>query len=232
MKIVFCKGGDQQAPAIAQAAGVYYGHRNDYKGYAAPYMLDWNFKAMFTPLRWKRYLNAIEQHKPEIALVPDYFKGTPRQRMLQLLHEVEQAGAGQAVVCPKFAGAVGDVPNHVMIGISVPTKYAGFLPAAHEVAGRKLHLLGGHPDQQLYIMRYLYPTAEIVSVDANIAGFKAVYGQYWCNLTGNWKHTPKKTVSDFDLAVRTLIATRDYFADPDAPIIMRQRVKYCQPRLL
>jgi hypothetical protein len=231
-KLIYCRGGDKDAPRVAQAAGAYYGYRDNYTGYSRPFMLDWDFSRTLTSQRWQKYLKAIEAHQPEIALTPDYFEDVPSRLILEWITDLQSAGVKRVAVCPKFTGAVQLTPPHCIIAVSVPTTYAGFMPADSEVANRDLHLLGGHPDQQLYIMRHRYPCESVVSVDANIAGRKAGLGQYWSVREGGWKHAPKRAFTDFELAVMSLKATQEYFQDAFAPIRMRKRVVKCQSRLI
>lgn len=211
MIVVYCRGGDKFAPKLCADSGMAYGTRHDYTPYMEPvYMLDINWEAY----NWFDYLSKVERYKPAIAMVPDYEHPHQRGRLMEQIEEVKAAGAGAVMCCPKFLGAVADIPSDCILAISVPTKYAGFLPDASEVEGRKLHLLGGQPDQQLYIIRKLYQRAQVVSVDGNKLALKAQLGQWWSARRANWVQTAPNQYSNQVLMLQSARRIMDYFSNP------------------
>ena len=229
--LIYCRGGDKTAPKVAAFAGLLSGSRNDYKSYAQVSMLDWDFSVEWTLKRWNKYLAEIAKHQPLIALIPDYFSDTPQSVMLQQVAEVKEAGACHVAVCPKFVGAVADIPLDCIIAVSVPTEYAGFLPAASELVGRRLHLLGGHPDQHLYLMRVRYPQNEIFSIDANVSAMQAGYGKWWSAKRADWIQTPiSRQYKNVTLAMISARNWVRYLNDPQSKFRINERVSKCVER--
>jgi hypothetical protein len=64
------------------------------------------------------------------------------------------------------------------------------LPCPAAVRGRKLHLLGGHPDHQKYLIKRVYQQSQVASVDGNVLAREALRGKYW-SLDGRWMQTPR-----------------------------------------
>jgi hypothetical protein len=228
MLLVYCRGGDKTAVKVTRYAGLASGSRNDYVTYERPVMLDWNFKKQFNANRWTKYLRAIEQHKPTLAMVPDYFRPDEKLLMLRNIEQVKNAGAQHVMVCPKFAGAVADIPGHCLVAVSVPTVYAGFLPNRSELVGRKLHFLGGHPDQHLALMRSHYEGIEVFSIDANVLAMQAGHGKWWSAKRGDWIQTPiARQYSSIALAMHSARMIVNYLNDPKASYTLKRRVKLC-----
>ena len=225
MDLIYCRGGDKQAPGIAKAAGVLYGTRYDYKPYAAVFMLDGGAGSV----DWRLYLDKTCEHQPIMALTPDYF--TPDARtLLTQIDELRALGVARICVCPKFRGAVGDIPDDCVVAVSVPTSYAGFLPHAAELVGRRIHFLGGHPDQIAHLMT-VYQGAEIISADMNIIGRKADLGQFW-RTRGGWQTAPNSRFESRLLAIHSWRNVRAYLNAPKQTSARRvQRVMYAAPLL-
>lgn len=172
--LVYIRGADKLAPETARIAGIPYGIRNDYYPYADPLFLDIHW----TNYDWNDYCQLVSRFHPIYAMVPDYEHPSQKERMLRQIEDLKTLGVLRVGVCPKFEGAVKDIPMDCVLAISVPTQYAGFLPN-EALTDRKIHLLGGHPDQWMYLIRYRYPKAHFLSMDGNIMGLKAGLRQYW-----------------------------------------------------
>ena len=90
------------------------------------------------------------------------------------------------MVCPKFPGAVDDIPDWCLVAVSVPTKYGGFLPSPDELRGRRVHLLGGSPQTQMRMAReYAGQGIVVSSVDGNMPAKVARFGDVWA--AGKWR---------------------------------------------
>lgn len=207
MVICYCRGGDKTALEIWAKTPMKKGLRSDYTPYSNGdedegwYFLDWDFA---TPTGWPRHEQLARTLQPSLVMIPDYFdRAELPTRQLQD-HHIRQLGL-TVMWTPKFDGALDDIPEDAVIGISVPTTYAGYLPPPEQVAGRRLHLLGGHPDHQAYLMREVYYNSVIASVDGNVAGYKAALGQYWSLRRQCWAHAPKHR---FDTAVLAVYSAR------------------------
>lgn len=232
MKLIYCRGGDKVAPKVAAYAGWYYGKRGDYVDYTSVYMLDWDFSKPWTEKRWDKYIADIRSHKPEMALVPDYFGPHERDDMLKHVDSVLQAGANRAAVCPKFLGAIADIPKHCIVALSVPTEYAGWLPPEHETIGRDLHLLGGHPDQWLYLLRNRYKQANYISADGNAIALKAGHGQWWSARRADWIQAPSRRYESLIMQMHSAKMISCYLSNPKSKVRMREPVRKCvAPRI-
>ena len=208
MKFIYCKGGNKPAPRIAKAGGADYGIRGDYTPYERSLMIDYDFHSEPTEQKWLKFLAVVREHRPDMALIPDYFAHVEKVVMLRQIEDVRKAGARRVAVCPKFNGAVAHIPKECIVAVSIPTTYAGFMPLYGELIGRELHLLGGHPDQQAFCIFRRYAGLNIISADGNIAGYKAERGQFWDAAKNGWITTAKKSRDNFELAVTSVINTQ------------------------
>jgi hypothetical protein len=225
------------AVKVTQRSGMAYGIRHDYTPYAPVHMLDFNFK------RYERlgpdqktayfaeYLSKVEAYKPALAMVPDYFATTPKTVMLAQADAVKAAGARDVMVCPKWHGAVADIPAWCIVAISVPAEsYAGFLPQSHEVIGRRLHLLGGQPDQQLYLTRVRYKQAHVISADGNKLALKAAKGQWWSARQADWIQAPHRRYPTIVLKMASAINIVRYLNRLESAIRYGKPVLMCIER--
>lgn len=193
MIIVYCRGGDKDAPSIAAAAGMAYGTRSDYIPYAPVYMLDINWKSYV----WADYLDKVRDYKPAMAMTPDYEYPSQRRNLYRCIRDLKPL-VSLVMVCPKFPGAIAHIPKWCVVAVSVPTSYAGYLPDYRDLIGRRVHLLGGKPEVQADIIRKLSGlNVEVISVDGSYHAMKAGYGQWWDG--GQWIQTRANGALDRDL---------------------------------
>lgn len=177
---VIVRGGDGVlTPEVVRRTGVAYGLREDYASYMQPvYMVDFDWRRAVTPARWRRYLDILRDLKPYAAMVPDYESPAQYRQLMNQIADVRPL-VKEVMVCPKFEHAPSHIPRDIRMAISVPSEHAGYLPKPEELAGRKLHLLGGHIDQWLYLKSY-YNDAQIVSGDTATPIHQAhAFGKYW-----------------------------------------------------
>lgn len=204
MKIVYVRGGDKAAPKIAELSGMVYGTRHDYKPYAPIYMLDINWKRF----EWTDYVAKVQEYQPIMAMTPDYESPAQRSNLYRCIRDLKPL-VKLVMVCPKFTGALAHIPSWCVIAVSVPTRYAGFLPDFRELNSRKVHLLGGKPEVQADLIRKLCGVgAEIVSVDGSYHAMKAGYGQWF--QFGKWHQIRGKTAPDNDLCLASAINISRY----------------------
>lgn len=194
-----------------------YGIRHDYKPYAKVSMIDINWKSYI----WATYLEKVRAHNPALAMVPDFEDISQLDNLLMQIEAIRSVGA-QILVCPKFVGASKFIPADCRIAVSVETTYAGFEPAPDELKGRELHLLGGHPDQQAYMIKTKYAGSKVASVDGNILGMKAAFGQVWARM-GGWKRSPGMATQD--IAIQSALNVIDYLGDAAPTIRLTRRVQ-------
>lgn len=182
IKLIGCRGNDPEAPRLLRLEKWLYGFRSDATAYAKPHFIDINWEDYV----WSDHLAIVRNWQPEIAMVADYETPDRKKEMLAQVKDIRTAKV-QPMVCPKFSGGAADIPTDCIIAVSVPTAYAGFLPEPAEVAGRELHLLGGHPDQFVLLMRY-YSKSEVISIDCSAIFQKAQFGAFWSAKRNTWRY--------------------------------------------
>ena len=232
-RLILVHGGNAESPGYASAAGWEYGIRDNTTPYAPVFMFDYDWKKATTPRRWARYLTLISQHKPYMAMAPDFECPTQWETLKKQFVDIKRAGSRRIIVTPKFEEALEQLPawDTFIIGVSVPTTYAGFLPNPQNVAGRDIHLLGGHPDQWVYLKR-LYESAggKVVSIDGNNAVEQArEYGKYWSAKKGGYVEMRGEMFETPALILATLKNTKQYLLEPPAAaqLVGNDRVQKC-----
>lgn len=180
--LMFVAGGNQVFPNVARAAGWAYGANQSDKPYAYPLQVDLEFKGNWRTFAWGDYMRSIMRWRPVSAMTFDYFEPDQLGTMLRQVDNLRAAGVLRPMVCPKFNGAVKDIPQDCIVALSVPAPdYAGWLPAdLHEVAGRKIHLLGGTPQKWGDLIPKLRAVGgQVVSIDGNSMESASSTGSHW-----------------------------------------------------
>lgn len=139
---------------------------------------------------------ALAQHKPHIASVLDWEQ---QEQLPEVLAWAEEAAQYVEVVMliPKVQGGVAQLPRAiggkpVRLGYSVPTSFGGTSLGLWEFGGWPVHLLGGSPQAQMQIARYL----DVQSADGNMAAKMACkFCKSWVH--GRWVNTSNGNKDDF-----------------------------------
>lgn len=182
MKLIFCAGNTKEYAEISIKHGWLYGIRHDNRAYYQPHFIDINWKSY----DWGEYLDVIRKYKPQMAMVPDYEKPN-KEKLFRMIEEVRDTGVHDVLCCPKFHGAIDDIPLDCIVAISVPSSYAGFLPEPREINNRVVHLLGGTPQDQIDMYRlYTSHGAKVLSLDCNAHMKASMTGTFFD--TGRWKN--------------------------------------------
>ena len=176
MDVIYCAGGNSRLARIAIGEGFLYGARSDdIRHLRCDGLIDINWKRY----DWHRYLDAVDAHRPRYAVVPDILHAGGVDRAIEQAEQIQQY-CGKPIVVPKVHGVVDRIPNRHVIGVSVPTSYAGFLPDVAELHGRSVHLLGGSPRQQRDLWKYYtYMGIAVLSLDINCHSKASDFGSYW-----------------------------------------------------
>lgn len=173
-------GNNTKWPALCRESGIAYGSRHDDKIRAWPAMIDINWKKY----DWNCYLTILAQHKPLMAMVADYEAPAQKELMLKQVQDLRDLGILRIMVCPKFDGAIADIPSDCIVAVSVPSKYAGYIPPMQQLKGKKVHLLGGSPvKQREYLLKINGAGAYVVSADGN--SHTSADGRLWKH--GRWQ---------------------------------------------
>ncbi len=184
-RLIYCADGNPKFARCAVEAGWLYGARLPRTVYETVYFADQDWKV---PDR-AGYMRALDLHRPHMATVLDYER--PEQ-LPEVLAWAEQAAAfvSEVLIIPKLPDTVDDIPTviggkPVILAFSVPTSYGGTSVPLWEFKNRPVHLLGGSPQKQMHLARYL----NVVSCDGNMAHQQAHRCRFWSRqkgTTGHW----------------------------------------------
>lgn len=165
VQLIYCADGNRRFAQIAIDAGFRYGAQVPNTVYYPPYFCDQDWRK---PNR-ERYMAALAQHKPYLASVLDWER---QEQLDEVLGWAEDAAQFVEVIMliPKVQGGIEQLPRTigdkpVRLGYSVPTSFGGTELPLWEFGGWPVHLLGGNPQTQLKVARYL----NVVSADGNAA---------------------------------------------------------------
>ena len=176
--ICYCAAGNRRFAEIAINNGFLYGAQMPRTAYFPPWFCDNDWKR---PER-DRYMAALAQHRPYMASVLDLER---HEQLDEVLSWSEEAARFVEVIMiiPKVFGIIESLPRtiagkSVRLGYSVPTRFGGTELPLWEFGGWPVHLLGGQPQIQMDLARYM----DVRSVDGNYAQKMAIeYGQFWSN---------------------------------------------------
>ena len=193
MDIIYCAGGNKRLANIAIDEGFLYGARSDdIRDIRCNGLIDINWKIY----NWQAHVNLVAKHKPKYAVVPDIVN--KRQLNKTLIYAKELTSyCEKVIVVPKVHDIIKFIPDNIIIGISIPTSYAGFLPHVEELASREVHFLGGSPRQQRELWKqYTLCGISISSVDGNSHSKASDFGSYWNG--DQWYDKERATIGKYD----------------------------------
>lgn len=176
MDIIYCAGGNSKLAEIAIDEGFLYGARSDdIRQLHCNGLIDINWKNY----DWDSHILAVKYHNPLYAVVPDIINSKDLDKTLLQIHEIKRY-CDRVIVVPKIQNIIRFFPSDVVIGVSVPTSYAGFLPDMTELRHHDVHLLGGSPGQQRDLwISYESNDIRVVSVDCNSHSKVSDFGSFW-----------------------------------------------------
>jgi len=183
----------------AKEKGMIIGARTDHKQQLScckPEFLDFNFHKP----NWELHLSVVKKYKPKYAVAPDIFKEEDIKEVLIKAKKLS-VYASSVIVVPHISGIINKIPEEFIIGYSVPTSYGGAEIGLWELAGRKVHLLGGTPRQQYEIWQYIQ---NVVSIDGNSYLKAAQYGEF-INEKLKWDRSLKYKKVDMSILVKKSI---------------------------
>lgn len=165
--LIYCGGGNRRLAEIAVAAGFRYGAQlpnTIYPDVAPLWFADQDWR---DPKR-EAYMAALAKHRPTQATVLDLERDEQLPEVLDWAEEAAQH-VERVVIVPKVFGIIDRLPDRiggadVVLGYSVPTRYAGTEVPTWEFVRRPVHLLGGSPHAQMRLAHYF----NVVSADGNM----------------------------------------------------------------
>ncbi len=221
IKLIFCLAANQTYPALARAAGWHIGARLPATLYPDHYPLafcDQNWEAYQkalrrSPERARRrrdtYFAVVERVRPEMASVLDWERPEQLDEVLMWAETIAPY-VERVMLIPKVVRGVHLLPDTiggkpVVLGYSIPTSHGGTRCGFREFDGRRVHLLGGSPRQQLQaaiLLREKAPNATLVSADGNMCHQAAGRGTYW---TGRvWRNDGSHATATVEALRRSL----------------------------
>jgi hypothetical protein len=184
LDLIYCAGGNPRLTEIAFSAGWKLGCRSDKWHYS--YKLDFidiNYKSKNPDKSFEKHLTRVAKERPKYATIPDLSdKEINETDIIRALGQAERLKnfCETVLVVPKLSGHVELLPSNLAIGYSVPTSYGGAQYPIWELTGRRVHILGGSPHEQLKVFRYVQPIGQVVSIDGNMAQKLAIQRcKYW-----------------------------------------------------
>lgn len=198
MDLIYCAGGNPRLSDIAYEEGWLIGFRSDY---ASPCHHITFVDVEYKQPNFEQHLAKVKKHRPKYATVPDLSdKVVARQDVERAIDQATQLAnyCDIPLIVPKLPGQISLIPEQFAIGYSVPSKYGGAQYPIWELAGRRVHLLGGSPRKQWQTYLHLSAIAEVISADGNYAQKMATrYGEYWQR--DKWEEHPQVKTGAKDL---------------------------------
>ena len=180
LDLIYCAGANASLMRIAHEAAYLLGIRSDRSDYGFPIgFVDIDYKKPDFAL----HLEIVKKHAPKYATVPDLSEREVSESDIE--RAVKQARQLQAycetvLVVPKMPGQIALLPSDIAIGYSVPTSYGDAQYPLWELAGRRVHLLGGSPHEQMDLYPYIMAAGAVISADGNMAQKVAIrFAKYW-----------------------------------------------------
>ena len=149
---------------------------------------------------------------PMMAVIPDVMNPQDIDRTMSIGLELAPFVSECLIVVPKFTGYTDSIPQHIeqtpiRVGYSVKTRYGGTEVPLWEFTGRDIHLLGGNPRQQMYLLQYL----NVKSLDGNMCSRIAQYGRHYTP-RGDEKKIGEYHDSFYDAVELSLSNLKTFFA--------------------
>jgi len=175
--LIYCAAGNPIFARAALAAGWLYGAR-------LPDWYDRNLPLYFADQDWRApnraaYMIALARVRPNMATVLDLEYPEQGAEVLSWAKEAAEY-VERVVIVPKVSGVIDSLPRSVggaavVLGFSVPTSYGGTEVPVWEFQGWPVHLLGGSPQAQRRLSRYL----NVISLDGSMMQQQAMRGRFW-----------------------------------------------------
>lgn len=164
IELIYCANGNPKFAKIAVDAGFLYGAQLPGHVSQPLFFADQNWK---NPDR-EIYMEELAKHRPVMASVLDFER---MEQLPEVLAWAEDAAQYVEIVMiiPKCFGGIAKLPRTiggkpVRLGYSVPTKHGGTAVPYSEFFNWPIHLLGGSPQAQMRLTRFL----NVVSTDGNM----------------------------------------------------------------
>lgn len=175
-ELIYCSDGNARFARIAIEAGFTYGAQLPNKVYFSPEFTDQNWRRPDL----EKYLAAVAKYRPRLATVLDWERAEQLPVVLAWAETIS-AYVESVIIIPKVVGGIRLLPKKiggmpVRLGYSVPSGFSGTPVGLSEFSGWPIHLLGGSPNLQRRLAKFL----DVVSLDGNYHLKMATrYNQYF-----------------------------------------------------
>lgn len=197
--VIFCAGGNEVLMRLAYEAGLLLGIQSGRPSYGfAIRFVDIDYQH---PPTFEDHLRVVARYQPRFAVVRDLSERSVDEADIERATNEARCLADYCevpLVVPKLSGQLALLPDDLAIGVSLPTTHGAAQYAYWELAGRRLHLLGGSPAVQMEAYRYLSGNNRVLSTDGNMAQKVAWSAGYWEG--GRWVDHPLKGTHQPNLA--------------------------------
>jgi len=196
--LIYCAGDNERLTKIAHEAGFLIGIRSGRAahGYSVRFVdIEYrrpNFeKHRKTVMRhWPKYATVLDLSEDEV-FEQDIERALTQYRELAVCCEIP-------LIVPKLPGQIAMLPADIALGYSIPTSYGGARYPLWELEGRRIHLLGGSPHEQMELYKILSTSAHVMSADGNMAQKMATgFAKFW--QSGVWVPHPERHTHTPDL---------------------------------
>jgi hypothetical protein len=178
--LIYTSGDNAILASMTQASNWLVGMRSDKYATLPIEFLDIDYKKP----DFKRHVLMAEQHRPTYAIVPDLDeRATSQQDVMRALRQIDRLSlyCETVYLVPKLSKQLTLIPLDIPIAYSLPSSNGAAQYGVWKLAGRRIHLLGGNPHEQMRLYRlaeqYGY---QVISADGNMAQKMAFqFGKYW-----------------------------------------------------
>ena len=197
--LIYCAGGNAELVRIAYEAGWQLGVRSDkyhYPGYKLA-LVDVDYKKP----DFEKHLARVAKEQPMFATVPDLsdkeFDLADVERALVQAERLKDY-CQTVLLVPKLLGQLELIPAEYAIAFSIPTKYGGAKFHHSALTGRRVHLLGGSPQEQMRLYYQINTRfgGQVISADGNMGQKMAMqFLKYWER--SRWVRWPDSSQSQY-----------------------------------
>lgn len=187
-EIIYCADGNEEFARLAIQAELTYGSQ-PLKTFYHPIDFADLDPDQIPPI--DKYVEAIKQHRPRIATVKDWAVESELPEVLGWAEEIAPL-VESIIIIPKVMNGISQLPKkiggkQVVLGYSVPTSHSGTQLPEFQFISWPVHLLGGSPQKQRKLARYL----NVVSVDGNMM-HKMATGDNKTGIVAVWQPDSRK----------------------------------------
>lgn len=186
---------------IAQEEGWLLGSRSDYPTYGLPMtLIDIDYKGKTD---FEKHIAVVAKTRPKYACAEDLsdkvFDLTDIERAILQVKRLANY-CEYPIIIPKLEEQINYIDEKITIGYSIPTSNGGAKYAPEMLSGRKVHLLGGSPQQQIQIYQQIIKKVNVGSVDCNMHQRMAnEQCKYWQVITRRSRFRRLQTTGDWFL---------------------------------